>query len=77
MTTLSEVLHKAGELLAGWRVKLVAAAVFLLGLLQLYSPAELAALAPANWQSYVPIAVAAVIYGLEQFIKARNVDQKG
>jgi hypothetical protein len=52
--------------LKGWRTRLLALAVSLLGMLELFAPNVWATLLPKEWQGWSLIAVAVAIYWLRQ-----------
>lgn len=53
--------------LKGWRTRLTAFAVFLVGLIQLYDPSLWATLAPSKYQPFIVIGLGVFLFILRQY----------
>ena len=54
------------NILKGWRTRLLAVGVSVLGMLELFAPNVWATLLPKQWQGWSLIAIAVAIYWLRQ-----------
>jgi hypothetical protein len=63
-------------LLKGWRTRLLAVAVAILGMLELFAPTMWSTLLPKEWQGWSTIGIAVAIYWLRQ-ITTTPAGQKG